>query len=65
MNSACVAMQIRLKDYGSDVIEVADNGSGVDKNNYAALTLKYHTSKISAFADLEVRKIPRRAVLVQ
>ena len=47
-------MQIRLKDYGSDVIEVADNGCGVDKRNYAALTLKYHTSKISDFADLEV-----------
>ena len=47
--------QIRLKDRGGDVIEVADNGCGVDKRNYAALTQKYHTSKISEFADLEVR----------
>ena len=56
------ALQIRLKDYGSEVIEVADNGSGVDERNYAALTLKYHTSKISDFADLEVCEPLRRAV---
>ena len=49
------AAQIRLKDHGSELIEVADNGCGVEKRNYTALTLKYHTSKISDFADLEVR----------
>lgn len=40
--------QVRLKEYGSELIEVADNGSGVDPENYQALTLKYHTSKVSA-----------------
>ncbi len=49
------ATQIRLKDHGSELIEVADNGCGVEQRNYTALTLKYHTSKISDFADLEVR----------
>lgn len=38
-------LQVRLKEYGSELIEVADNGSGVDSDNYQALTLKYHTSK--------------------
>lgn len=45
---------MRLKDYGSSLIEVADNGSGVHPNDYQALTLKYHTSKISDFRDLAV-----------
>lgn len=46
--------QIRLKEYGSELLEVADNGCGVDPQNYQALTLKYHTSKIGDFADLQV-----------
>lgn len=44
---------IRLKDYGSDTIEVADNGSGVPPESYAGLALKYHTSKLREFADLD------------
>jgi DNA mismatch repair protein PMS2 len=45
---------VRLKEYGSELIEVADNGHGVSPENYQALTLKYHTSKISDFGDLQV-----------
>lgn len=48
-------MQIRLKDAGSELIEVADNGTGIYPQDYEALTLKYHTSKLSQFSDLEVR----------
>lgn len=53
---ACAAppAQIRLKEYGAELVEVADNGCGVDPANYQALTLKYHTSKIGDFADLQV-----------
>ena len=36
------------------MIEVADNGNGVPAEDYQALTLKYHTSKISNFDDLSV-----------
>lgn len=36
-------------------LQVADNGKGVPPEDYAALALKYHTSKISQFQDLEVR----------
>ena len=43
---------MRLKEHGSELVEVADNGSGVAPENYEALTLKYHTSKIATFADL-------------
>jgi DNA mismatch repair ATPase MutL len=33
---------------------VADNGCGVSVENYQALTMKYHTSKLSTMADLQV-----------
>ncbi len=36
-------------------MQVADNGKGVPPEDHAALALKYHTSKISQFQDLEVR----------
>ena len=47
------AVQVRLKEHGSELIEVADNGCGVRPDNYQALTLKYHTSKLRGFADLQ------------
>lgn len=50
--------QIRLKEYGSELLEVADNGLGVSPDNYHSLTLKYHTSKISDFGDLQVHSVP-------
>jgi hypothetical protein len=36
------------------LLQVADNGKGVPPEDHAALALKYHTSKISQFQDLEV-----------
>ncbi|PSC67581.1 DNA mismatch repair PMS1 isoform X3 [Micractinium conductrix] len=47
------SVEIRLKEYGAELIEVADNGHGVAPSNHQALTLKYHTSKISDFTDLQ------------
>lgn len=38
---------------GVESIEVSDNGSGIDKDNYETLALKHHTSKLAEFADLE------------
>jgi DNA mismatch repair protein PMS2 len=52
---------VRLKEHGLDLIEVADNGRGVDAGDYAALALKYTTSKISRFGDLEVAVAGGRA----
>ena len=37
--------QVRLKEHGSELVEVSDNGNGVPPTAYAALTAKYHTSK--------------------
>lgn len=50
---ALYLMQVRLREYGSELIEVADNGHGVPPSNYQALTLKHHTSKLTSFDDLQ------------
>lgn len=45
-------LDIRVKEYGSELVEVSDNGSGIDPENFQALTLKHWTSKIQDFADV-------------
>eukprot|EP00002_Diphylleia_rotans_P004460 TRINITY_DN1329_c0_g1_i15.p1 TRINITY_DN1329_c0_g1~~TRINITY_DN1329_c0_g1_i15.p1 ORF type:complete len:719 (-),score=147.45 TRINITY_DN1329_c0_g1_i15:876-3032(-) len=46
-------IQIRLKEYGADLIEVADDGSGINPCDYETVALKHYTSKISDFDDLK------------
>ncbi|KAF8688570.1 DNA mismatch repair protein MutL, partial [Rhizoctonia solani] len=43
---------VRFKDQGLTSFEVIDDGSGIDKANYAAVARKHHTSKISQLDDL-------------
>jgi DNA mismatch repair protein PMS2 len=45
---------VRLREHGLSCIEVCDDGHGVPVSDYEGLGLKYHTSKISGFKDLEV-----------
>lgn len=45
-------VEVKLKEFGADLIEVSDNGFGVSPSNYEGLALKYHTSKLSTFSDL-------------
>lgn len=45
-------IEVRLKDCGAELVEVSDNGKGVDEANFEGLTLKHHTSKIRDFSDL-------------
>ena len=47
-----IMTEIRLKEYGVESFEVIDNGSGIEPENYQALTLKHFTSKISDFCDI-------------
>ena len=49
-----LCLEIRLREHGSELVEVSDNGSGVCEENFEGLTLKHHTSKIKDFSDLEV-----------
>ncbi|XP_012587203.1 PREDICTED: mismatch repair endonuclease PMS2 [Condylura cristata] len=52
LDAGATNIDLRLKDYGVDLIEVSDNGCGVEEENFDGLTLKHHTSKIQEFADL-------------
>ncbi|KAJ3681376.1 hypothetical protein LUZ60_015865 [Juncus effusus] len=48
--STCV--EVSLKEHGEEWFKVVDNGCGISPNNFQALALKHHTSKLSAFSDL-------------
>ncbi|XP_066496461.1 mismatch repair endonuclease PMS2 [Tiliqua scincoides] len=52
IDAGATSIEVKLKDYGVDLIEVSDNGSGVEEENFAGLTLKHYTSKIRDFSDL-------------
>ncbi|XP_058298786.1 mismatch repair endonuclease PMS2 [Hylobates moloch] len=52
LDAGATNIDLMLKDYGVDLIEVSDNGCGVEEENFEGLTLKHHTSKIQEFADL-------------
>ncbi|XP_006889823.1 PREDICTED: mismatch repair endonuclease PMS2 [Elephantulus edwardii] len=52
VDAGASSIDLRLKDYGVDLIEVSDNGCGVEEENFEGLTLKHHTSKIQEFTDL-------------
>lgn len=45
---------MKLKEYGSELIEVADDGKGVSKADLEGLALKHHTSKFSHIDDFQV-----------
>ena len=53
IDAKATSIEVRLRDYGAELIEVADNGHGVSSRDYESLMMKYHTSKISSFEDLE------------
>ncbi|XP_070617318.1 mismatch repair endonuclease PMS2 [Erythrolamprus reginae] len=52
LDAGATNVEVKLKDYGADLIEVSDNGCGVEEDNFAGLTLKHYTSKIQDFSDL-------------
>uniref|UniRef100_A0A8C5WT07 PMS1 homolog 2, mismatch repair system component n=1 Tax=Laticauda laticaudata TaxID=8630 RepID=A0A8C5WT07_LATLA len=52
LDAGATNVEVKLKDYGVDLIEVSDNGCGVEEDNFAGLTLKHYTSKIQDFSDL-------------
>ncbi|NXM00838.1 PMS2 endonuclease, partial [Tyrannus savana] len=52
LDAGATNIDIKLKDYGAELIEVSDNGDGVEEENFEGLTLKHYTSKIQDFSDL-------------
>lgn len=52
IDAGATIVDIKLKEYGGDLIEVSDSGVGVHSDNFQGLTLKHHTSKLQDFSDL-------------
>lgn len=52
IDAGATNVDVKLKDSGVELVEVSDNGKGVEEQNYEGLTLKHHTSKLKEFSDL-------------
>lgn len=53
LDAGATNVEIKVKEFGSESIEVADNGHGVKPEDYQCLARKHHTSKLTEFSDLE------------
>jgi DNA mismatch repair protein PMS2 len=38
LDAGATVIEVRLKDYGSELVEVIDNGTGVEEENFQALS---------------------------
>lgn len=52
LDAGATSVDVRLRENGAALLEVADNGKGVEEHDFEGLTLKHHTSKIQDFGDL-------------
>ena len=53
LDAGATKIDVRLENYGADLIECVDNGKGINPKNHQAIALKYHTSKLASFNDLD------------
>ena len=53
LDAKASAIEVYLDNYGSESIEVVDNGEGILPHNFTSICLKHFTSKISEFSDLQ------------
>jgi DNA mismatch repair protein PMS2 len=53
LDAGATQVEVKLKEFGRDALEVSDNGAGVAPGDYAALARKHCTSKIARFEDIE------------
>ncbi|KAF7296343.1 hypothetical protein HMN09_01104400 [Mycena chlorophos] len=53
LDAGATVLEVRFKNHGLTSIEVVDNGSGIAEEDWDALAMKHHTSKLSTFADLD------------
>ncbi|KAM3833999.1 mismatch repair endonuclease PMS2-like [Diretmus argenteus] len=52
IDAGATNVDVKLKENGTELVEVLDNGKGVVEANFEGLTLKHHTSKLKDFSDL-------------
>lgn len=52
LDAKATSVDIKLVEYGAEVIEVSDNGHGIRPDQFAHVALKSYTSKITSFEDV-------------
>ncbi|XP_065190185.1 mismatch repair endonuclease PMS2-like [Sycon ciliatum] len=52
LDAGSTQVDIRLRDHGSQLIEVSDNGKGISPEDYVGIARKHCTSKLRDFSDL-------------
>ena len=52
IDAGATNVEIKLKEFGIESIEVHDNGSGIEEKDFEAIATKHCTSKLTDFADL-------------
>jgi DNA mismatch repair protein PMS2 len=53
IDAGATNVEIRIREFGLESVEVSENGSGVARDDIQMLTMKYATSKLRTFKDLE------------
>lgn len=52
LDAGATRIEVRLRENGSELLEVVDNGQGIDEQDYAKLAQRHATSKIRDYDDL-------------
>ena len=52
LDASATHVAVTLRAHGCELLEVSDNGGGIDERDYAAVARKHHTSKLRTFGDL-------------
>ena len=52
LDAGATSVDIRLRDYGTHLIEVSDDGPGIAESEHASVALRHHTSKLRDFEGL-------------
>tara|TARA_B100000795_G_C22499109_1_gene323267 strand:- start:33 stop:545 length:513 start_codon:yes stop_codon:yes gene_type:complete len=53
LDAGASKIDVRLKEHGVELLEVADNGKGIPVASRAGVALRHHTSKLEEFDDLQ------------
>ncbi|GLJ59399.1 hypothetical protein SUGI_1507220 [Cryptomeria japonica] len=53
IDAGAKVIEIRMARFGTDSIEVLDDGTGIAEENFKSLGIRYHTSKISNYQNLQ------------
>lgn len=52
LDAGSTQIEVRLREYGSEMIEVSDNGRGIAEGDFEGIARKHCTSKLREFSDL-------------